>query len=143
MPRGTFQAEHGVLGALNLGVNSEYVNFIKSPFHVIGATPATFQRIEALEGQRLDLYPYLAFPIETAGYFIRPELGVRYTSYDLRNIDGYQRTNPGAPQFTNSTPTRTAPQRPAATCRRSCTRRVSDRSNRCRWSRCPPSSIRR
>ena len=109
LPRGTFQAEHGLLGDLNLGVNSEYVNFIKSPFHILGATPTTFQRIEALEGQRLDLYPYLAYPIETAGWFIRPELGVRYTSYDLRNVAGYIRTNPGAQQFLNSTPTRTVP----------------------------------
>src|SRR6185312_12745535 len=109
LPRGTFQGEHALLGGLNLGVNSEYVNFIKSPFHVVGATPTTFQRIDALEGQRLDLYPYLAFPIETAGYFIRPEIGVRYTSYDLRNVAGYNRTNPGAPQFTDTTPTRTVP----------------------------------
>lgn len=34
-------------------------------------------------GQRADLYPYLRAPIERAGWFLRPELGYRYTSYQL------------------------------------------------------------
>ena len=109
LPRATFVAEHDVFGDLKAGVNSEYVNFRKSPFHVLGAAPDTFQRVEAIEGQRVDLYPYLAYPIETAGYFIRPELGVRYTSYDLHNLAAFAQTNPGAAPFTNHTPTRSVP----------------------------------
>jgi len=108
LPRGTFVAEHAIAGALDAGVNAEYVNFRKSPFHV-ALTPTTFQRIEAVEGQRVDLYPYLAYPVETAGYFIRPELGVRYTSYDLHNLAEYAQTNPGGPQFMNHTPSRSVP----------------------------------
>ncbi|HZW59764.1 MAG TPA: LPS assembly protein LptD, partial [Woeseiaceae bacterium] len=43
------------------------------------------------------------------GYFIRPELGVRYTGYQLRDVAGYLSTNPGAPQFANHSPSRTVP----------------------------------
>ncbi len=68
LPRATFEAEHATIGALNAGVKSEYVAFHKD---------------DALDGQRLDVYPYLAYPIETSAYFVRPELGLRYTSYDL------------------------------------------------------------
>ena len=109
LPRGTFQAEHELLGSLDAGINSEYVYFRKSPYDIVAATPTTFQRVDALEGQRVDLYPYLAYPIETAGYFIRPELGVRYTSYDLHNLGDYSTTNPTAPQFSNHTPSRSVP----------------------------------
>jgi len=109
LPRGTFQAEHLLGAGFDAGVNAEYVNFRKSPFSVLVAAPNTFQRVEAIEGQRLDLYPYLAYPIETAGYFIRPEIGVRYTSYDLHNLADFARTNPSAQLFTNHTPTRSVP----------------------------------
>src|SRR5262249_53774617 len=64
LPRVTFQAEHALLGGLDVGINSEYADFHKD---------------DALTGQRLDVYPYLAYPIETAAYFLRPELGWRYT----------------------------------------------------------------
>ncbi|MDR3389478.1 MAG: LPS assembly protein LptD [Rudaea sp.] len=109
LPRATFQGEHSLLGGLDWGINAEYVNFQKSPYDIVAATPTTFQRIDALEGQRMDLYPYLAYPIETAGYFIRPELGVRYTAYDLRDVQAYNLDNPGAPQFVDHSPTRSVP----------------------------------
>ena len=68
LPRLTFEGEHALLGNLVGGVKSEFVDFHKD---------------NALDGQRLDLYPYLAFPLEGAAWFVRPELGYRYTSYDL------------------------------------------------------------
>ncbi|MBS0575169.1 MAG: LPS assembly protein LptD [Proteobacteria bacterium] len=34
-------------------------------------------------GSRIDLYPYLAAPFENAAWYLRPELGYRYTGYDL------------------------------------------------------------
>ena len=71
LPRATFTGEQAFLGDLTWGVNSEFVAFSKD---------------HALEGQRLDLFPYLAFPIETASYFIRPQLGYRYTTYNLDNL---------------------------------------------------------
>ncbi len=110
LPRAIFQAEHNLFGNLEAGVNSEYVNFRKSPYDIVAATPIpSFQHVDAIEGQRVDLYPYLAYPIETAGYFIRPEIGVRYTSYDLHNLQGYSLTNPAGPQFSNHSPTRSVP----------------------------------
>jgi LPS-assembly protein len=109
LPRATFQGEHPLAGGLVWGINSEYVNFQKSSYDIAATTPGTFRRVDALEGQRLDAYPYLAWPIETAGYFIRPELGLRYTGYALGKVDGYAATNPGAPQFLNHSPSRSVP----------------------------------
>ncbi|MDR2012130.1 MAG: LPS assembly protein LptD [Rhodanobacter sp.] len=71
LPRATFNAEHSVLGDLSVGINSEFTEFDK---------------YQSLTGQRVDLFPYLAYPIETAAYFVRPQLGYRYTAYDLRNL---------------------------------------------------------
>lgn len=70
LPRITFEGDHALMGGLRGGVRSEYVDFRKA---------------HATESQRLDVYPYLSYPIETAAYFIRPELGDRYTRYDIRN----------------------------------------------------------
>jgi len=72
LPRITFNGEKAFLGNLTWGVNSEFVAFSKD---------------HALEGQRLDLFPYLSYPIETAAYFIRPQLGYRYTTYDLQHLN--------------------------------------------------------
>ncbi len=71
LPRATFTAENALLGDLTAGVNSEFVAFSKS---------------DAVEGQRIDLFPYLSYPIETAAYFVRPQLGYRYTTYNLQNL---------------------------------------------------------
>jgi LPS-assembly protein len=72
LPRATFTADHPVLGDLSAGVNSEFVAFSKN---------------DAIEGQRLDLFPYLAYPIETSSYFVRPQLGYRYTTYNIEHRD--------------------------------------------------------
>ena len=110
LPRATFQGEHTLLGDFVGGVNAEYVDFRKGPYDVPqNGTTNAFTSVTALEGQRLDLYPYIAYPIETAGYFIRPEFGIRYTTYDLSSVEGYNTTNPTSPQFTNRTPDRTVP----------------------------------
>ncbi|HEX3897256.1 MAG TPA: LPS assembly protein LptD [Rudaea sp.] len=110
LPRATFQGEHSVIGDFVAGVNAEYVDFKKGPFDILQpGTDDVFTGVTALEGQRIDVYPYIAYPIETAGYFIRPELGLRYTSYDLRNVEGYDLTNPAGPQFTDRTPNRSVP----------------------------------
>ena len=68
LPRATFDAEHGLLGDLDAGLRSEYVSFSKN---------------DAVDGRRLDLYPYLAYPLEAAAWFVRPEVGFRYTSYQI------------------------------------------------------------
>jgi LPS-assembly protein len=94
LPRATFQGEHAAIGLLDAGVNAEY---------------AYFDKDDALTGGRLDVYPYVALPIETAAYFIRPEFGVRYTSYDLSHLDRYAFTQPAASPLTDSSPSRSTP----------------------------------
>ena len=87
LPRATFNGEHALLGDLTGGVNSEFIAFDKT---------------HAVEGQRLDLFPYLAYPIETAAYFFRPQLGYRYTTYSLDQMQY-------APLLTDKHPTRGVP----------------------------------
>lgn len=77
LPRMTFNGEKEFLGDLSWGVNSEFIAFSKD---------------HALEGQRFDVFPYLALPIETAAYFIRPQIGYRYTTYSLEHLN--ESTNP-------------------------------------------------
>jgi LPS-assembly protein len=94
LPRATFNGEHELLGDLVGGVTSEYADFDKN---------------NALTGGRLDVYPYLAFPVETAAWFVRPEVGVRYTTYDLNHLDKYATTQPAATPLTDSSPSRSVP----------------------------------
>jgi LPS-assembly protein len=92
LPHATFNAEHAVLGDLTLGINSELTDF---------------DRYQSLTGQRIDLFPYLSYPIETAAYFVRPQLGYRYTAYDLQNLQ--YAASSGDPGVTNTHPTRGVP----------------------------------
>jgi len=108
LPRATFTGEHDVLDGLAAGANAEYVNFRKGPFDVIAGGGEVVQ-FASIEGQRVDLYPYLAYPIEAAAYFVRPELGLRYTTYDLHDLAGYAATHPGAPAFSDRSPSRSTP----------------------------------
>ena len=83
LPRATFAGERALGGGFDWGLDSEFVAFSKD---------------DALDGQRLDLYPYLAYPIETAAYFVRPQLGYRYTTYSLDRSDASS-PNRGVPIF--------------------------------------------
>ncbi|UXI67438.1 LPS assembly protein LptD [Tahibacter amnicola] len=79
LPRATFEADVGLVGSLRGGVKSEFVSFSKecqkfAPGET-GVCPAT--------GERLDLYPYLSLPLEGASWFLRPEVGVRHTRYEV------------------------------------------------------------
>jgi LPS-assembly protein len=94
LPRATFVGEHSVIGSLVAGVNAEYADFSKD---------------NAVTGGRVDIYPYVALPLETAAYFIRPELGLRYTGYDLSHLDKYATTQPGALPLTEDSPSRSTP----------------------------------
>ena len=70
LPRLYFDADKpfGPLGGPEWGINSEAVRF-QSSFR-----PG---------GERFDAYPYLAWPLQGAAWFLRPELGYRYTTYNL------------------------------------------------------------
>jgi LPS-assembly protein len=70
LPRLYFNADRPIdgPGGPEWGVNAEVVRFVKP---------------EAIGGDRFDFYPYLAWPLQGAAWFLRPELGVRYTAYNL------------------------------------------------------------
>jgi len=68
LPRVTFNAEHQLIGGLDAGIDSEFVSFARD---------------ESVDGSRLDLFPYLAYPLEAAAWFVRPQIGYRYTSYEI------------------------------------------------------------
>lgn len=73
LPRLQFEMLTPNLSGPQFGLDSEWVRF---------------QKDDALDGDRLDLHPFVAWPIEAAAGFVRPELGYRYTSYALdRAID--------------------------------------------------------
>ncbi|MEP6940018.1 MAG: LPS assembly protein LptD, partial [Rudaea sp.] len=70
LPHVTFNASKRI-GGFDFGVDTEYVNF---------------DRDYSITGQRVDIHPHIAYPIESAGWFVRPQLEFRYTGYDLSNF---------------------------------------------------------
>lgn len=70
LPRLYFNADKafGPAGGPEWGIQSEAVRFY-SPFR--------------LNGERFDAFPYLAWPMQGPAWFVRPEVGYRYTSYNL------------------------------------------------------------
>ncbi len=58
---------------LDIGLNSEWVHFYRD---------------EGVTGKRLDLDPYVSFPVRRLGYFFDPKLSYRLTRYDLEETGG-------------------------------------------------------
>ena len=87
LPRLYFNADRpiGGPGGPEWGINTEAVRFVQP---------------EKIGGERFDMYPYLAWPLQGAAWFLRPEVGVRYTAYNLpqpvagSNTDHPTRTTP-------------------------------------------------
>ncbi|HEU0277219.1 MAG TPA: LPS assembly protein LptD [Rhodanobacteraceae bacterium] len=77
----------GGLSGPEWGLDAEAVRFVQSGTGKLG-------------GERFDLYPHLDWPLQGPAWFFRPEVGVRYTAYDLP-----QAVAPGDP----TQPTRTTP----------------------------------
>lgn len=88
LPRATLNAAWDVAGPLQAGVDGEFV---------------AFSRREAVEGQRLDLFPWVGAAFETSGWFLRPKLGYRWTGYELSHLE-YAR-----PEVTARSPSRGLP----------------------------------
>lgn len=81
-PAATFSFDLPLSRTLDLGMHSEAVAFRKDA---------------AVEGNRLDLYPYLEADWQGAAWFVRPRVAWRYTSYELINhpdLYGYTQTRP-------------------------------------------------
>lgn len=54
----------------------------------LDSSAAAFRKDNYVEGQREDLYPYLAADFGSSAWFVRPKLAYRYTAYQLNS--GYQ-----------------------------------------------------
>lgn len=80
----------------------------------VDSQAAVFRKTDYVEGQREDLYPYLAADFGNSAWFVRPKLAYRYTAYQLR--DGFQQygyygvlaTGATSP-FTQKSPSRSLP----------------------------------
>ncbi len=100
-PRATLNLDIPLNRWLEFGMNNEAV---------------AFRKAGVVEGNRLDLYPYLAADFEGPAWFIRPKLAYRYTAYELSG--GYQSYGFSGPlaltpgyttPFTDRTPSRAMP----------------------------------
>lgn len=68
LPRARFDWEQPLHRFVTAGLTSEAV---------------VFEHDDKPGAVRVDLYPYLALPFERAAGFVRPQVGFRYTAYDL------------------------------------------------------------
>ncbi len=99
-PRAAFNVDWPINRWLEFGASTEAVAFRKE---------------DVVEGNRLDLYPYLAADFRGASWYVKPKLAYRYTTYDLTgqyNMYGYTPgiLSPGvATPFTSRTPSRSLP----------------------------------
>ncbi|WP_144899313.1 LPS-assembly protein LptD [Luteimonas cucumeris] len=76
-PRANFRWEQPFGSWIMAGVDAEAVRFHKGDA-MVGST-----RREFPGGSRLDLKPYVSFPLEGASWFLRPTLAWRHTEYRL------------------------------------------------------------
>jgi LPS-assembly protein len=98
-PRATLGLDIPLNRWLEVGLDSEAVAFRKD---------------DVVEGDRLDLYPYLGADFQGAAWFVRPKLAWRYTAYQLdRGYQDYGFHGPlaqgQASPFTDRTPSRSLP----------------------------------
>ena len=64
---------------VNFGYRAEFVHF---------------DREDSITGTRVDLNPYLTFPIRTAGWYFVPRMRLRYTGYSLDGVTAGQASSP-------------------------------------------------
>lgn len=98
-PRATFNVDYPINRWLEVGANTEAVAFRKD---------------QSIEGNRLDLYPFIQADFRGAAWYVKPRLAYRYTGYDLTgNYQqyGYFGLLPqgNSTPFTSSSPSRSLP----------------------------------
>ncbi|MFC5524650.1 LPS-assembly protein LptD [Rhodanobacter ginsengisoli] len=99
LPYAKFSMEIPLSRWLEVGMDSSAVAFRKNGF---------------VEGEREDLYPYLAADFGSSAWFVRPRLAYRYTAYqlsgDYRNYGYYGLLGSGSTgPFTQKSPSRSLP----------------------------------
>ena len=72
-PRATFNVDYPINRWLEVGANTEAVEFRKD---------------DSVGGDRLDLYPYIQADFRGAAWFVKPRVAYRYTTYNL--LGNYQ-----------------------------------------------------
>jgi len=98
-PRAVFNVNYPINRWLEVGANNEAVAFRKD---------------QSIEGNRLDLYPYVQADFGGSAWFVKPRVAYRYTAYDLTgNYQQYGYTgllpaNTTSP-FTSNSPSRALP----------------------------------
>ncbi|HET6552873.1 MAG TPA: LPS assembly protein LptD [Dyella sp.] len=98
-PRAAFNVDYPINRWLDAGANAEAVAFRKD---------------NVVEGDRLDLYPYIAADFRGAAWFVKPKVAYRYTDYDLTGqydrygYYGLLGTGQASP-FTSGSPSRSLP----------------------------------
>jgi LPS-assembly protein len=86
LPYATFSMDLPLSRWLEFGMDTQAVAFRKPGF---------------VEGQREDIYPYLAADFGSSAWFVRPKLAYRYTAYQLSG--GYQGYGYGGPLAAGAT----------------------------------------
>lgn len=80
----------------------------------LGSEAVAFRKDDVVEGDRLDLNPFIGADFQGAAWFVRPKVAWRYTAYQLDSgyeyygYHGYLSSNQKTP-FTDRTPTRSLP----------------------------------
>ncbi|MDF4002258.1 LPS assembly protein LptD [Luteibacter sp. PPL552] len=96
-PRATFNFNAPANNWLDVGLDTEAVAFRK-----IDAAPVSPGVPGQVDGNRLDIAPYLAADFSGSSWFVRPRVEYRYTGYELDS--DYQRFN-----YAQKTPSRSLP----------------------------------
>ena len=90
-PRGVLNMDIPLTRDLEIGLDSEAV---------------AFRRVQSIQGNRVDMEPYVSWSLGGAGWFFKPRAAYRYTSYEL--IGDYNRYVTGTP-FPQRNPMRQLP----------------------------------
>ncbi|HEX7817533.1 LPS-assembly protein LptD [Dyella sp.] len=119
LPRATLNIDVPVNRWLEIGAQTEAVAFRKSEWSNFSVNPdgksvTVLPQNNALDGKRLDLYPYISADFQGSYWFVRPKLAYRYTAYQLDNDYrqfGYteQLGTGDISPFTSRTPSRSLP----------------------------------
>lgn len=84
LPRVYFNWEQPFGTLLRAGIETEAVRFRHKSYRAIDAQYHPFgPDIDIPGGSRFDAKPYISMPLEGAGWFIRPTVAWRYTTYQL------------------------------------------------------------
>lgn len=72
LPRAVYDARFPLNSVFDLSIDAELV---------------AFRRDTGIEGERIDFYPEVSASFYQPGYYVRPAVGMRYTTYDLDRTD--------------------------------------------------------